>query len=96
MLGHVLQQLLILSTYLGVQTIGAPDVGIAEVMIQMPVGGQQMNGFQPIVADILANGFTLFVVVGTTVDDDALAALVAYHVAVLLQRVTLYSLNFEH
>ena len=94
--GELLQQLLVFCTDFHLQTISAIDIGIAEVMVQMSVRGYQMDGLQLIVVDILANRLKFLVVVCPTIDDDTLAALVAHHVAVLLQRVALYSLNFEH
>ena len=62
----------------------------------MSVCSQQMNGFQTILADIMLDGLLLLIVVGTTIDDDALLGLVTYHVAVLLQRVYHDSFNIEH
>lgn len=65
-------------------------------MVEMAVGGQQMNGLQLTVAEVVAQGILLRLIVGSAVDDDAFAAFVAHDVAVFLQRVALKTLDVEH
>ena len=59
----------------------------AEVMVEVPVGAEQVHGLQLVVLDIVDNGVALLVVVGTTIDDDTLFGLIAHHVGVLLQEI---------
>ena len=73
-----------------------PDGVVAEAMIEVGVRTQQVAYCQPVVVDIVDNSLTLLFEVGAAVDDDSLVAIVAYHVAVLLQHVDLESLDCYH
>ena len=69
---------------------------IAEVMVEVPMGSQQVDRLELLGVDILADGLTLFVVIGAAVDDHTLAGLIAHHVGVLLQLVAFERLNGNH
>ena len=68
----------------------------AEVMVEMPMRTEQMHGFQFVVVDIVHQCVALFIVIGATVYDHTLLALVAHHVGVLLQEVKHESLDVQH
>ena len=65
-------------------------------MVQMTVGCQQMKGLQLVIGNVMVEGGQFLIIHGTTVNNDTLAGIVTYHVAVFLQRIALYSLNIEH
>ena len=94
--GQILYQLLVFGTDIDSQAVSMKDEYVAEVMVQMAMCCQQMNGRQLMVGDILLKGLMFLFVVRATVNDDTLLRLVAYHVAVFLQGVTLYTLNVKH
>jgi len=64
-------------------------------MIQMAMGGNQMDRFQAVLADIVFKGILLVGIIAATVDDDTLFRVVADHIAVLLQRVAHESLDIH-
>ena len=71
-------------------------MGIAKVMIKMPVGCQQVSRMQTVVPDIAVQCIEFLLIVGTTVNDDALTGVVADHVTVFLQRVAHQTFYGEH
>ena len=78
------------------QAVGVVDGVDAVVMVEVTVGGEQVDGFQAVAADIVADGGALLFVIGAAVDDDTLEGLVAHHVGVLGEQVTLKAFNIEH
>ena len=56
-------------------------------MVEVAVGGDEVDGLQIVLADVLLDGEFFGLVVGSTVDDDTLVGLVAHNVAVFLQHV---------
>jgi hypothetical protein len=96
LLGQMLYQLVVVSADLYLQTILLKEVGIAEVMIQVAVGSQQVNRLQLLLTEILVDSLTLLWIKGATVDDDTLLAVVTHHIAVLLQRIYLKTLYVNH
>lgn len=84
---HVFEQLAVLGANLGFQTVGFIKKNVAEIVVEMSVCGEEVYGFQLAVGDVTLNGRALFVVIGSAVDDDTFATVVADDVAVLLQRV---------
>jgi hypothetical protein len=84
---QVLYQGLVFCANLYPQFVFLVDEGVAEVVVQMSMSCQQVDGLQMLPADIVYKGSAFFLIEHTAVDDDTLAARVAYHVAVFLQRV---------
>ncbi len=68
---------------------------VAKVMVDVTVGGDEVLGLQLIVVDVLFDGLALFLVVGTAVDDDGLAGVVAHHVGVLADHIADKTLYFH-
>jgi DNA-binding transcriptional regulator of glucitol operon len=64
-------------------------------MIQMAMGGNQMDRFQAVLADIVFKGILLVGIIAATVDDDTLLRVVADHIAVLLQWIAHESLDIH-
>ena len=62
----------------------------------MPVGSYQVGGGQLLITDICYQCILLVLVIDTTVNDDTFFALIAYDVAILLQRVAHDSFNLYH
>ena len=58
-------------------------------MVQVSVGGKQVDGLQAVVFDVVGDCLALLGVEGAAVDDDAFLRLVAHHIAVLLEHVAL-------
>ena len=96
LLGQTLYQGLVCRTYLYLQMVLLKEMGIAEVMVQMAVSCQQMDGFQLVFTKILVDSITLLVIIGTTVNDDTLATVVTHHIAVLLQWIHRKTINLNH
>jgi len=80
---------------LGLQRKGREDEGGTKHMVEMAVGAEVVNGLQMVVADIGLDSLLLGIVKGTAVYDDALVGLVAHHVAILLKRIHLESLDLH-
>jgi hypothetical protein len=58
---------------------------VAEIMVKVTVRGQQMEGTKMVLPDIVDQGSTLLGIIGTTVNDDALAGeLVGHDITVFL------------
>ena len=55
-----------------------------------------MFGSQIVITNIFEYFFLFFGIECTAVDDDALARIIAHHVAVFLQHIALESLDFKH
>ena len=96
LLWQALYQLLVCRTYLYLQMVLLKEMGIAEVMVQMAVSSQQMDGFQLVFTKILVDSITLLVIIGTTVNDDTLATVVTHHIAVLLQWIHRKTIYLNH
>ena len=96
LLWQTLHQFLVFGSNLHLQHIALIDVGIAKIVVQMSMCSQQMHRLQLVLFDIVAKGLTFFVLVGATVDDDTLVALVAHHIAVLLQWINHQSFDIQH
>ena len=94
--GQVGDEELVLSGNLDLQTIGVVDGVDAEVVVEVAMGGQQMDRAQVLALDILRDGGSLLLIVGPAVDDDAFAGLVADYVGILLQEVTNECLDIQH
>jgi hypothetical protein len=69
---------------------------VAQEVVEMAVGTEQVTGCELTVADVTDDGLALFGIVGSAVDDDALTGVVAHHVAVLGEHVAFKSLDIEH
>ena len=93
---QMFNHILVFGTDIYLQAIGMEEGHVAEVMVQMAMCCQQANGRQLMVGNILLKGHVFLFVVCATVNDDTLLRLVAYHVAVFLQGVTLYTFNIKH
>jgi hypothetical protein len=84
LLVNMFNHILVFSTNLHLQAISMEQADNAEIMVKMAVGGQEVDGFQLMVGQIALNGLVLLFVVGTAVNNDTLAGLIAHYVAVLL------------
>ena len=73
-----------------------PDEAVAEVVVEVSVGGYQPDRCQLLTLNIVGNGLLLLRIEGTAVDDDGLIRLVAHHVAVLLQHIADECLYLNH
>ena len=89
-------QRLVFRTNLHLQLVFSIDCCIAEVMIQMAVRGQEVNGFQLAGLQIVVNGTELLRVISSAVNDDALLRVIAYYVAVFLKRIADEGLDIYH
>lgn len=96
LLGQMLYQLLVVSADFYIQVVLPKEMSITEIMVQVSVSCQQMNGFQLLLAEILVDSLTLLWIKGTTVDDDTLLTVVTHHIAVLLQRIHFKTLYVNH
>ena len=96
LLCQVLGQKLVVGMQFGLQAEGIVDGVVAKAVIQMAVGAEQVDRLQPFLVHIPDDGLTLCIVVGTTVNDDALTAVIAHHVGIFLQHVTAKSLDLQH
>ena len=94
--GQPLHQFLVFNANLHLQAVLPEHVGIAEVMVQVTVGCQQMKGLQLVIGNVMVEGGQFLIIHGTTVNNDTLAGIVTHDVTVFLQRIALYSLNVEH
>ena len=81
---------------LGLQAKFTVYESIAHAVVKMSVGAEQMDRFQAVVADILGNGSALIIVHHTTVYDDSLVGVVAYHITVLGKHITGETLDDNH
>lgn len=86
-LWQVFEQFAVTFANLGLQAVCFVNKNVAEIVVKMTMCGEEVYGFQLLVCDVTLNGRALFVVIGSAVDDDTLAAFVADDVAVLLQGV---------
>ena len=78
------------------QSIFIVDELIAEVVVEVAVGGQQVDGCEVVFADVFLDGCFLLRIVGSAVDDDTLAGFIADHIAVLLKHVAYETLDGKH
>lgn len=81
---------------LHLQTVGLVDGVDTKVMVPMAVCGQEATGFQTLAADIVGDGLTFVVIIGTAVDDDTVECLVTYYVGVLLKQVEWECFDGQH
>jgi hypothetical protein len=86
-LWQVFEQFAVTFANLGLQAVCFVNKNVAEIVVKMTMCGEEVYGFQLLVCDVTLNGRALFVVIGSAVDDDTFATVVADDVAVLLQRV---------
>ena len=91
LLGESLHQVFISCRYFRFQSELLIDGVVAEVMVKMAMGYEQVNGLELVLLNILCNGRALFRIEGAAIDDDAFLGLIAHHVAVFLQHVYLKS-----
>jgi hypothetical protein len=74
--GHLFREMFhelqVLSKEFDLQGIFAEDGSIAEVMVEMPVSGEEVDGLQLLFTDVVEQGLLLLGVVGATVDDGTL------------------------
>ena len=96
LLVKVLYHRLVIGVSLGLQSEGLVNKGSAKHMVKVAMRAEMVYGFQLLLPDIVLDGPLFVVIKGTTVDDDTFRGLVAHHVAVLLQRVYLKSLDSQH
>ncbi len=78
------------------QAVVVVDGVDAVVVVEVTVGGQQVDGLQAVVADIVEDGGALLFIIGAAVDNDALLGLVAHHVGVFGKQVANEGLDVEH
>ena len=91
LLGESLHQVFISCRYFRFQSELLIDGVVAEVMVKMAMGYEQVNGLELVLLNILSNSRALFWIKGAAIDDDAFLGLIAHHVAVFLQHVYLKS-----
>ena len=70
--------------YFGLQTESFVEGVVSEIVVDMGVGAEQMNGFETAVVDILHHGLSLFGIESAAIYDYAFAGLVGNHIAVFL------------
>ena len=87
---------IVFSVYLYLQAVGGVDGVDAVVVVEVTVCGQQVDGLQAFVADIVEDGGALLFIIGAAVDDDAFFGLVAHHVGVFGEQVANEGLDVEH
>ena len=87
LLGHVTGKERIGGMELGTEAEGIVEGVVAETMVEMAMGAEEMDGLEPVVTDILDDGLALGIVVSTAVDNDALTGVVAEDIGVLLKQV---------
>ena len=87
---------IVLGGNLYLQAVGVVDGVDAVVVVKVTVGGQQVDGLQAVVADIVEDGGALLFIIGAAVDDDAFFGLVAHHVGVFGKQVANEGLDVEH
>ena len=56
-------------------------------MVEMTVGTQQVYGLKIVIVDVVYKCIALGIVVGAAVDDDALEAIIANHIGILLKEI---------
>ena len=87
---------IVFSVYLYLQAVSVVDGVDAVVVVEVTVGGQQVDGLQAVGADIVEDGGALLFIIGAAVDDDAFFGLVAHHVGVFGEQVANEGLDVEH
>ena len=93
LLGESLHQVFISCRYFRFQSELLVDGIVAEIMVEMTMGNEEMNRLQIVLSDILGNRLALFWIEGAAIYDDALEGVIADHVAVFLQHVDLESFD---
>ena len=93
LMSQTLHQLLIALCHFRLQSELLVDGIVAEIMVEMTMGNEEMNRLQIVLSDILGNRLALFWIEGTAIYDDALEGVIADHVAVFLQHVDLESFD---
>ena len=93
LMGQPLHQLLIALCHFRLQSELLVDGIVAEIMVEMTMGNEEMNRLQIVLSDILGDRLALFWIEGAAIYDDALEGVIADHVAVFLQHVDLESFD---
>ena len=93
LMSQTLHQLLIALCHFRLQSELLVDGVVAEIMVEMTMGNEEMNRLQIVLSDILGDCLALFWIEGTAIYDDALEGVIADHVAVFLQHVDLESFD---
>ena len=88
-----LHQFLVALCHFRLQSEFLVDGVVAEVMVQMAMGNEQMHRLQLVLLDIVGDGVAFFRIERAAVDDDAFLGLIAYNIAVFLQHVDLESFD---
>jgi hypothetical protein len=92
---HMAHEFLVAFRHFGLD-VEFPVYGVvAEIVVEVSMGAQQMLGCQPVVAYIACYGVALVFIEGTAVNDDTLFCLVAYYIAVFLKHVHGKAFNIE-
>ena len=78
---------LVVLVKLHLQAPGVEHKLVANVVVHVSVGGQQVYGAQVVALYIVFDGLALSLKLCATVDDDSLLCLIAHHVTVLLYDV---------
>lgn len=68
---------------------------VAEVVVEVSVCDEEVYRLQVLIVDVGHKSFTLSLIVGSAVYDDALACFIADNVAVFLQHVACYCFDFH-
>jgi hypothetical protein len=96
LLVKILYHRLVIGVSLGFQSEGVVNEGCTKHMVKVAMRAEMVYGFQLLLPDIVLDSMLFVVVKGTTVNDDTLFGVVAYYVAVLLQRIDLENLDSQH
>ena len=93
LMSQTLHQLLIALCHFRLQSELLVDGIVAEIVVEMTMGNEEMNRLQIVLSDILGNRLAFFWIEGAAIYDDALEGVIADHVAVFLQHVDLESFD---
>jgi len=72
---------------LRLQTVGIIDGVVAETMVKMTMGAEQVDRAEALGLDIVEDGEALLREVGAAINDDAVVGVIAHHVGILLEAV---------
>jgi hypothetical protein len=87
---------LVIGCYLWFQSPCIIDGVDTEVMVEMAMGTQKVYGLEVVVVDVFYKCIALGIVVGAAVDDDALEAIIAHYISVLLKEIETEGLDVKH
>jgi hypothetical protein len=65
-------------------------------MVEMTMSTQQVYGLKIVIVDVVYKCIALGIVVGAAVDDDALEAIIANHIGILLKEIETECLDVKH